>query len=111
MIETLGEDYVRTARAKGICGPVVTYRHGLRAAMTPVVTIFGLDLASQLTGAIFTEPIFGLPASASWRCAAFDQYDLPVLMGGVLVGVGRPGLDEPRGRHRLHRPRPRVRLA
>jgi peptide/nickel transport system permease protein len=87
MIESLGEDFVRTARAKGISERRVVYRHGLRAAVTPVATIFGLDLAFQLTGAIFTERIFGLPGLGVLTLRAFGQSDLPVLMGGVLVGA------------------------
>jgi len=86
MIEALGEDYVRTARAKGISERRVVYKHGLRAAVTPVATIFGLDLSVQLTGAIFTESIFGLPGLGLVTLQAFYQFDLPVLMGGVLVG-------------------------
>jgi peptide/nickel transport system permease protein len=86
MIESLGEDYVRTARAKGISERKVVYKHGLRAAVTPVATIFGLDLAFQMTGAIFTESIFGLPGLGVLTLRAFGQFDLPVLMGGVLVG-------------------------
>lgn len=86
MIESLGQDFVRTARAKGISQRRVVYRHGLRAALTPVATIFGIDLAFQLTGAIFTESIFGLPGIGLLSLRAFGQYDLPVLMGGVLVG-------------------------
>jgi peptide/nickel transport system permease protein len=87
MIESLGEDYVRTARAKGITERRVVYKHGLRAALTPIATIFGLDIAFSLTGAIFTESIFGLPGLGLLTLRAFNQYDLPVLMGGVLVGV------------------------
>jgi|SRR6266487_1524647 len=87
MIESLGEDFVRTARAKGISERRVVYRHGLRAAVTPVATIFGLDLAFQLTGAIFTESIFGLPGLGVLTLRAFAQFDLPVLMGGVLIGA------------------------
>ena len=87
LIEALGQDFVRTARAKGISGRRVVYRHGLRAALTPVATVFGLDLAFQLTGAIFTESIFGLPGLGLLTLRAFGQYDLPVLMGGVLVGA------------------------
>jgi peptide/nickel transport system permease protein len=86
MIETLGQDYVRTARSKGISRRRVVYRHGLRAALTPVATIFGIDLAFQLTGAIFTESIFGLPGIGLLTLRAFAQYDLPVLLGGVLIG-------------------------
>ena len=86
MIEALGQDFVRTARSKGISRRRVVYRHGLRAALTPVATIFGVDLAFQLTGAIFTESIFGLQGIGLLTLRAFGQYDLPVLMGGVLVG-------------------------
>ena len=87
MIESLGQDFVRTARSKGISERRVVYRHGLRAALTPVATIFGIDLAFQLTGAIFTESIFGLPGLGLLSLRAFAKYDLPVLMGGVLVGA------------------------
>jgi len=87
MIESLGQDFVRTARSKGISERRVVYRHGLRAALTPVATIFGIDLAFQLTGAIFTESIFGLPGLGLLTLRAFGKYDLPVLMGGVLFGA------------------------
>jgi peptide/nickel transport system permease protein len=86
MIEALGQDFTRTARSKGISDRRVVYRHGLRAALGPVATIFGLDLAFQLTGAIFTEGIFQLPGVGLLTLRAFAQYDLPVLMGSVLVG-------------------------
>jgi peptide/nickel transport system permease protein len=86
MIEALDQDYVRTARSKGISRRRVVYRHGLRAALTPIATIFGIDLALQFTGAIFTETIFGLPGIGLLTLRAFGQYDLPVLMGGVLLG-------------------------
>lgn len=86
MIESLGEDYVRTARAKGISERRVVYRHALRAAMTPIATLFGLDLAGYLAGTIFTESIFGLPGLGLLTLRAFNQYDQPVLMGGVLLG-------------------------
>jgi peptide/nickel transport system permease protein len=87
MIESLGEDYMRTARAKGITEKRAVYKHGMRAALTPVVTVLGLQIAFDLTGAIFTESIFGLPGLGLVTLRAFNQYDLPVLMGGVLVGV------------------------
>lgn len=87
MIEALGEDFIRTARAKGISERRVVYRHGLRAAVTPVATIFGLDLAFQLGGAIFTESIFSLPGLGVLTIRAFNQYDLPVLMATVLIGA------------------------
>jgi peptide/nickel transport system permease protein len=87
MIEALGQDYIRTARSKGISERRVVYRHGVRAALTPVVTILGLDVAYQLTNALFTESIFGLPGIGVLTLRAFRQYDLPVLLGGVLVGA------------------------
>jgi peptide/nickel transport system permease protein len=87
MIESLSEDYVRTARAKGISERRVVYRHGLRAAITPIATIFGLDLALQITNTIFTETIFGLPGLGLLTVRSFGQFDLPVLMGTVLVGA------------------------
>jgi peptide/nickel transport system permease protein len=86
MIESLGQDFVRTARSKGISERRVVYRHGVRAALTPVVTILGLDVAYQLTNALFTESIFGLPGLGVLSLRAFGQYDLPVLLGCVLVG-------------------------
>jgi peptide/nickel transport system permease protein len=87
MIEALGQDYTRTARSKGISERRVVYRHGLRAAMTPVITIFGVDVAFQLVNTIFTERIFQLPGLGLRLLNAFNQYDLPVLMGGVVVGA------------------------
>jgi len=86
MIEALGQDYTRTARSKGISERRVIYRHGLRAAMTPVITIFGVDVAF-LVNTIFTERIFNLPGLGLRLLNAFNQYDLPVLMGGVVVGA------------------------
>ena len=86
MIEAMGQDFTRTARSKGISERRVIYRHGLRAAMTPVVTIFGIDVAFQLVNTIFTERIFQLPGLGYRLLNAFNQYDLPVLMGGVIVG-------------------------
>jgi peptide/nickel transport system permease protein len=86
MIESLGQDYVRTARSKGISERRVIYRHGVRAALTPVVTILGLDIAFQLVNTLFTESIFGLPGLGVMTLRAFNQYDLPVLLGSVIVG-------------------------
>ncbi|WP_430783574.1 ABC transporter permease [Actinoplanes sp. G11-F43] len=86
MIESLGQDYIRTARSKGIGERRVVYRHGMRAALSPVVTIAGLDIAFQLTNTLFTESIFGLPGIGLMTLRAFDSFDLPVLLGGVLIG-------------------------
>ncbi|ASW57728.1 ABC transporter permease [Plantactinospora sp. KBS50] len=86
MIEALGEDYVRTARSKGISERRVVYRHGLRAALSPVITIFGIDVAVQIVNTLFTESIFGLPGIGVMTLRAFFTFDLPVIMGGVLIG-------------------------
>jgi peptide/nickel transport system permease protein len=87
MIESLGQDFVRTARSKGISERRVVYRHGVRAALTPVVTILGLDIAYQFVNTLFTESIFGLPGLGVMTLRAFNQYDLPVLLGSVIIGA------------------------
>jgi peptide/nickel transport system permease protein len=87
MIEALNQDFVRTARSKGISERRVIYRHGVRAALTPVVTILGLDVAYQFVNTLFTESMFGLPGLGVMTLRAFAQYDLPVLLGSVLVGA------------------------
>jgi peptide/nickel transport system permease protein len=85
MVETLSEDFIRTARAKGLSDRVVTYKHALRSGLIPVVTIFGLDIAGSLGGAIFTEKIFDLPGLGTLVLDSLRTYDLPVIMGVVLV--------------------------
>ncbi|MEU4197590.1 ABC transporter permease [Kribbella sp. NPDC026611] len=85
MVETLNEDFIRTARAKGLSDRVVTYKHALRSGLIPVVTIFGLDVAGSLGGAIFTERIFDLPGLGVLVLDSLSAYDLPVIMGTVLV--------------------------
>jgi peptide/nickel transport system permease protein len=86
MIETMGEDYIRTARAKGLDERAVT-RHGLRAALTPIVTIFGLDLGGLLGGAALTEKIFGLTGIGYQAVEAARSQDLPMIMGVVLFAA------------------------
>nr|WP_202885609.1 ABC transporter permease [Kribbella sandramycini] len=85
MVESLSEDYIRTARAKGLSDRVVTYKHALRTALIPVITIFGLDVAGMLAGAIFTERIFDLPGLGQLVLQSLVNYDLPVIMGTVLI--------------------------
>jgi peptide/nickel transport system permease protein len=87
LLETLGEDYVRTARAKGLSERRVVYRHALRAAMTPITTQFGIDLATVLGGAIITETVFGLPGLGQGVVVAISRQDLPVIQGIVLVAA------------------------
>lgn len=82
LIETMGEDYIRTARAKGLSEKRVIYRHGLRGALTPVVTMFGLDLATLLGGgAIITETVFNLPGVGQYAVREIFNNDFPAVMG------------------------------
>jgi peptide/nickel transport system permease protein len=85
MVEALSEDYVRTARAKGLRSRTVTTRHALRAALVPVVTIFGLDVAFLLSGTVFTEKIFSLEGIGKWGIDAVNIKDLPVVQATSLV--------------------------
>lgn len=85
MLDVLGEDYIRTARAKGLSERRVTYRHALRAALTPIVTQFGIDLGTLLGGVIVTEQVFGLPGLGRQAVLSITTQDLPVIMGIVLL--------------------------
>jgi len=87
MLETMGEDYIRTARAKGLRARTVVSKHALRAALTPIVTIFGLDLGGLLGGAILTEVTFSLQGLGKLSIDAIAKQDLPVIMGVVIVGA------------------------
>ena len=81
VLETMNEDYVRTARAKGAPDWVVMRSHILRNAMLPIVTILGLDIGLLLGGAIFTETVFGLPGLGRRAILALEGFDLPTVMG------------------------------
>jgi peptide/nickel transport system permease protein len=85
MVEALSEDYVRTARAKGLRQRTVTRKHALRAALVPVVTIFGLDVAFLLSGTVFTEFIFDLEGIGKWGIEATRIKDLPVVQATSLI--------------------------
>jgi peptide/nickel transport system permease protein len=87
MLETMNEDYIRTARAKGLRERDVVIRHGLRAALTPIVTIFGLDLGLLLGGAILTETTFSLPGLGQYAVQAINNNDLPKVLGVTLLGA------------------------
>jgi peptide/nickel transport system permease protein len=87
LLETMGEDYIRTARAKGLSERRVIMKHGLRASLTPVVTMFGMDLALLLGGAVITETVFNLQGLGSWAVASVFQEDLPAVVGVVLIGA------------------------
>ena len=85
MLDVVGEDYIRTARAKGLTERRVIYRHALRSALTPVVTQFGIDFGALLGGVIIVENIFGLPGLGQLALQSVLQQDLPVVIGTILV--------------------------
>jgi peptide/nickel transport system permease protein len=87
LVETMGEDYIRTARAKGLPEQRVIYKHGLRAALTPIVTMFGLDLAGLLGGAFITETVFNLPGVGQYAVRAIFTNDFPSVMGVTIFGA------------------------
>lgn len=111
MLAVLGEDYIRTARSKGISERRVILRHGLRSALTPVVTQFGIDLGQLVGGVVVTETVFSLPGIGKTSIDALGRQDLPVIVGtvvlasaavvvaNILVDVGYALLDP---RVRLH---------
>ena len=85
MLEVLGEDYIRTARAKGLSRFRVVGLHALRNALIPVVTVIGLQVGVLFTGAILTETIFSWPGVGKWLIEAIGRRDYPVLQGGMLL--------------------------
>jgi dipeptide transport system permease protein len=85
MLEVLGEDYIRTARAKGLPPLRVIGVHALRNALIPVVTVIGLQVGVLFTGAILTETIFSWPGVGKWLIEAINRRDYPVLQGGMLL--------------------------
>jgi peptide/nickel transport system permease protein len=87
LIDVLGEDYMRTARAKGLSGRRIVVRHGLRSALTPIVTMAGLDIGILLGGAILTETVFNIPGVGRYAYDAIVNSDLPTIQGTVLFGA------------------------
>lgn len=87
MVETLSEDFVRTARAKGLPKWKVYVRHALRAAITPIITIAGLDLGTALGGAVITESVFGVNGLGRTAVQAVTDLNLPVVMATVLLAA------------------------
>lgn len=85
MLEALGQDYVRTAEAKGLSSWGVVMKHALRNALPPVVTVVGLSFGSLLSGAILTETIFAWPGIGRWVYDAINARDYPIVQGGVLL--------------------------
>ncbi|MET7480924.1 ABC transporter permease [Streptomyces sp. NPDC005648] len=87
MLETMGEDYIRTARAKGLKERTVVTKHGLRAALTPIVTIFGMDFGTLIGTAVLTETVFSLQGIGAYSIQAIKDNDLPIVMGVTLVAA------------------------
>lgn len=87
LLDVLGQDYVRTARAKGLPPNKVTTKHALRNALLPVVTVIGLQIGALLGGAVLTETIFSWPGIGSWVYDAISQRDYPVIQGGVIFAA------------------------
>ncbi len=87
VIETLNEDYVRTARAKGAPERIVMRRHVLRNAMLPVVTMLGMDIGLALGGAVFTESVYGLPGLGRTAIQALNNYDIPTVQGVIVFAT------------------------
>jgi peptide/nickel transport system permease protein len=85
MLEVLGDDYIRTARAKGLGAPAVYVRHALRNALIPVITVVGLQFGTILGGAVLTETIFNIPGLGRLLIEAASRRDYPLIQGTVLV--------------------------
>jgi peptide/nickel transport system permease protein len=87
MVEVLNQDYVRAARARGLSEPSVLFKHALRNAFLPVLTVLGLDVAGLLGGVVFTESVFALPGLGASSLQAVLNLDVPMIMGTVLFAA------------------------
>lgn len=87
MLDSLEEDYIRTARAKGLKESRITLRHALRSSLTPIVSQFGIDLGTLVGGAIVTEVVFGLPGLGREAVQAITTQDLPIIMGITILSA------------------------
>src|SRR6218665_1992521 len=87
MLEVLREDYIRTARAKGLSPARVVFVHGLRNALIPVLTVFGLQVGTLLAGAVLTETIFSWPGIGKWLIESIGARDYPVVQAGILISA------------------------
>lgn len=87
MLEIMSEDYIRTARAKGLPKRTINFKHVLRAAITPIVTVFGLDLGQLLGGAVITEYVFNVQGLGRLATDAVGNVDLPVITGTVIFAA------------------------
>ena len=87
LVEVMSEDYIRTARAKGLSERRVVWHHGVRAAITPIVTVLGLDIGILLGGSILTESVFNIPGVGRYAFDAIQSADLPAIQGTVLFAA------------------------
>jgi peptide/nickel transport system permease protein len=87
LIDVMGEDYIRTARAKGMPESRVVFKHGLRASLTPIVTMLGMDFALLIGGAIITETVFNIQGLGNYAVSAAKSQDFPAITGVVLVAA------------------------
>jgi ABC-type dipeptide/oligopeptide/nickel transport system permease component len=87
MIEVLNQDFIRTAKAKGLSPMRILFRHGLVNALIPIITVIGLDLSSYLNGSVIVETIYDLPGIGRYAMEAISQRDYPVVQGVVLLGA------------------------
>jgi peptide/nickel transport system permease protein len=87
LLEVMGEDYIRTARAKGLPERRVIWRHGVRSAITPVVTVLGLDIGALLGGAVLTETVFSIHGIGLLNYNAILESDFPIVQGTVLLAA------------------------
>ena len=87
LLDVLGEDYIRTARSKGLSERRVVYRHGVRSALTPVVSQLGVDIGTLAGGAVVTETVFGLGGIGQASVTAITNGDAPVVLGIVLLAA------------------------
>jgi peptide/nickel transport system permease protein len=85
MIDTMSEDYIRTARAKGLSERRVVVRHGLRPGLTPIVTLLGIDLALLVGNTVVTETVFNMPGLGNYILISTDTGDLPAIMAVVVM--------------------------
>ena len=102
VLEVLGEDYIRTARAKGLSNRVVLMRHALRNAAVPILTVIGIGIALLIGGVVVTESVFGMPGLGRLTVEAVLSRDFPTIQArhpAVLGGLRR---DQPADRHQLH---------
>ena len=106
MLEVLNEDYIRTARAKGLSNRVVLMRHALRNAAVPILTVIGIGIALLIGGAVVTESVFGLPGLGRLTVEAVLSRDFPTIQAVILLFSVVYVRHQPADRHQLHHLRP-----